>query len=75
MKIGKYTVPEIRKFLVAATGLIALLASSFLEEFTGVIPEDWSGPVTWLIGAATALGVFLTKNAGLIDAAGDRTPN
>jgi len=72
MKLGKYTVPQIRKFLIAISGTVALLLTSFLEEFVGVIPESWSGPVTWLIGAATAVGVFLTKNAPVIDAAADR---
>lgn len=72
MKIGKYTIPEVRKFLIAAAGLLALLGSSFLEEFTGLIPPDWSGPVTWFIGAATAVGVFLTKNADIIDSVGDQ---
>ena len=68
MKLGRYTVPEVRKFLVAAFGSIALLATSFLEEFVGVIPADWGGPITWVISAATAAGVFLTKNAPVIDA-------
>ena len=72
MKIGKYSIPEIRKFIVAGAGLAGLLLTSFLEEFVGVIPESWSGPVTWLIGAVTAVGVFLTKNAPVIDAAADR---
>lgn len=72
MKLGRYTIPEVRKFLVAATGLIGLLLTSFLEEFVGVIPETWAGPITWLIGALTAVGVFLTKNAPVIDAAADR---
>ncbi|AKF14388.1 membrane protein [Mycobacterium phage ThulaThula] len=69
MKIGKYTPSQIRKAIAAATGAVALLGTSFLEEFTGLIPESWSGPITWVIGAATALGVFLFKNAPLIDAA------
>ena len=72
MKIGKYTIPEVRKAIVAACGVVALLATSFLEEFTGLIPDSWSGPVTWVIGAVTALGVFLTKNAVLIDTAADK---
>lgn len=70
MKIGKYTIPQLRKAIVAACGLIALLATSFLEEFVGVIPPEWDKPITWFIGAATTLGVFLTKNADLIDTAG-----
>ncbi|AEL98191.1 hypothetical protein PBI_BIGNUZ_28 [Mycobacterium phage BigNuz] len=69
MKIGKYTPSQIRKAIVAVAGAIGLLATSFLEDFVGLIPDSWSGPVTWVIGVAIALGVFLTKNAPLIDAA------
>lgn len=69
MKLGKYSISQIRKTIVGVVGVVALLANSFLEEFTGLIPAEWSGPITWFIGAATALGVFLTKNAPLIDAA------
>lgn len=67
MRLCRYTIPEIRKFLVAAAGAVALLATSFLEEFSGLIPADWEKPITWVIGFATALGVFLTKNAARID--------
>lgn len=69
MKLGKYTVSQVRKFVVAISGTVALLLTSFLEEFVGIIPDTWAGPITWLIGAMTALGVFLTKNAPIIDAA------
>ena len=72
MKIGKYTIPEVRKFVVAGAGLVGLLLTSFLEEFVGIIPDAWAGPITWVIGAVTAVGVFLTKNAPVIDAAADR---
>lgn len=71
MKLGKYTVSEVRKFLVAFSGLAALLLTSFLEEFVGIIPETWVSPINWVIGAVTAAGVFLTKNAPIIDAAGE----
>lgn len=67
VKVGKYTVRQIRKFIVAASGLIGLLLTSFLEDFVGVIPADWGGPITWAIGALAAVGVFLTRNAELID--------
>lgn len=74
MRIGKYTIPEIRKAVVAVAGLLALLLTSFLEEFVGIIPESWANPITWLIGVSVTVGVFLTKNAPLIDAAGNRLP-
>lgn len=72
MKIGKYTIPQIRKAIVAATGLVALLATSFLEEFVGIIPDSWTGPISWVIGLVTTVGVFLFKNAEIIDTAADR---
>jgi len=64
MKLGKYSIPEIRKFIVAAAGLAGLLLTSFLEEFVGVIPESWSGPVTWLIGAAVSYTHTRTNETG-----------
>ena len=67
MKLGKYTPSQIRKFLVAISGTLALLLTSFLEEFVGIIPETWANPINWVIGALTAVGVFLTRNADLID--------
>ena len=67
-KVFGYTIPQARKAIVAASGLVGLLATSFLEEFAGLIPESWGGPITWVIGFATTVGVFLTKNAPIIDA-------
>lgn len=67
LKIRGYTIPQIRKAIVAMCGLIGLLTTSFLEEFTGLIPDSWGGPLTWFIGVVTTVGVFLTKNAPIID--------
>lgn len=67
VKVGKYTVRQIRKFLIAASGALGLLLTSFLEDFVGIIPEDWANPINWVIGALTAVGVFLIRNADLID--------
>ena len=72
MKIGKYTVPEVRKFLVAASGILVILLNSALEEFAPYFPDPVPGVITTVAGIATAVGVFLTKNATLIDSAGDQ---
>ena len=72
MKVGKYTIPEIRKFLVALAGAVGILLTSFLEEFTGIIPASWTAPITVVIGAVAAIAVFLTKNATVIDSISER---
>ena len=69
MKIGKYTVPQIRKGIVAGSGAVAILALSAVETFTDFLPPAATGALTSLAGIATAVGVFLTRNAELIDAA------
>lgn len=71
MKIGRYTIPEVRKFLVAASGILVILLNSALAEFADYLPEPVPGVITTIVGIATAVGVFLTKNAPLIDAAGE----
>lgn len=71
MKIGRYSVSQIRKAIVGGAGAAALLGVSFLEEFTAFLPESATNPITTGIGVVTALGVFLTKNAPIIDSADD----
>ena len=71
MKLGKYSIPEVRKFLVAASGILVILLNSALDEFAAYLPDPVPGVITTVVGIATAVGVFLTKNAPLIDAAGD----
>lgn len=68
MKLGKYTIPQVRKFLVAFTGVAVLLLNSALEEFTAYLPDPTPHVITYVVGLLTALGVFLTKNAPIIDA-------
>ncbi|AEV52248.1 hypothetical protein [Nocardia phage NBR1] len=67
----RYTVPQVRKAIVAWTGFGAIIANEALTEFAEYIPEDASRWVTAGIGFVTAVGVFLTRNAAVIDDAGD----
>lgn len=67
----RYTIPQIRKAIVAWTGFGVMLANEALTEFVEYIPEDASRWVTVGVGFATAVGVFLTRNAAVIDDAGD----
>lgn len=69
MKIGKYTPSQIRKFAVAGVAAVGTLATSAVETFTTWIPAGWTGPIASGIALVGAIGVFLTKNAPLIDAA------
>lgn len=69
MKIGKYSISQIRKTIVAGTAVVGALATSAVETFTTWIPQGWAGPIASGIAFIGAVGVFLTKNAPLIDAA------
>lgn len=69
MKIGKYTPSQIRKTLVAGIGTGILLANSAVAEFTTYLTTQVSVTVTAVVGFATAVSVFLTKNAPIIDGA------
>lgn len=69
MKIGKYTVSQIRKAVVAGAAAFGALATSAVEIFTDWIPEGAAGPIASGIAFVGAIGVFLTRNAPLIDAA------
>ncbi len=70
IKIGRrsYRPSEIRKLGVAAAAAVGTLATSAVETFTTWIPAGWAGPITSGIAFVGAIGVFLTKNAPLIDA-------
>lgn len=66
---GKYTVAQVRKAVIAVAGVAVLLLNSAATEFADFIPAGMSVALTAAIGFLTALGVFLAKNAPLIDAA------
>jgi hypothetical protein len=69
MKIGKYTPSQIRKGIVAGSGAVAILAVSAVETFTGLLSPDISAGLTSVAGIATAVGVYLARNAPIIDSA------
>lgn len=63
-----YSVAQSRKFLVALAGALVLLLTSVSEEFTAYLDPQVSHWIVVGVGFLTALGVFLTKNAAIIDA-------
>ena len=67
MTIASYKPSEIRKFIVGLVGAITLLVIQALEEFAEFIPANVAGWLTVGVGFATAVGVYLTKNAAVID--------
>lgn len=69
MRIGKYTVSQVRKAVVAGTAAVGALATSAVDVFTDWIPAGAAGPIASGIAFVGAIGVFLTRNAPLIDAA------
>ena len=71
MRIGKYRPSQIRKAIVAGSAVAATLATSAVETFTTWIPDGATTPIASGIAFLGAVGVFLTKNAPLIDSADD----
>lgn len=69
MMIGKYKPSQIRKAIVAGCTAVATLGASAAAVFTDYLPKPAALAVAGVVGFAGALGVFLTKNAELIDAA------
>jgi hypothetical protein len=67
----KYTIPQVRKTVVAFLGAFVLIVTAVSSQFATVLPASWAGGITIAVAAATALGVFLTKNAPVIDALDD----
>lgn len=69
MKLGKYTVSQVRKAIVAGATAAGTLATSAVDTFTTWIPTGWASPLASGITFVGAVAVYLTKNAPLIDAA------
>lgn len=69
MKLGKYSISQVRKTIVAGTAVVGALATDAVDTFTTWIPSGWTGAITSGIAFVGAVGVFLTKNAPIIDAA------
>ncbi|OCB59685.1 hypothetical protein A5722_04735 [Mycobacterium vulneris] len=70
IKIGRrsYRPSEIRKLGVAAAAAVGSLATSALDTFAPWFPAGWAAPIASGIAFVGAIGVFLVKNAPLIDA-------
>jgi hypothetical protein len=64
-----YKPSQVRKTVVATIGILIILANSALTEFAAYLPNGASVAVTAVVGFVTAVSVFLTKNAPLIDSA------
>lgn len=69
MMIGKYKPSQIRKAIVAGCTAFGTLGTSALAVFTDYLPKPAALAVVGAVGFAGALGVFLTRNAKLIDSA------
>lgn len=67
MKLFGYKPSEIRKFLVGVTGALVVLAVSLMGEFAAFLPAEAASWIGTGVAFATAVGVFLTKNAAVID--------
>jgi len=52
-----YTLPEIRKALVALAGVLTTLLTANL------LPEDWAGWVSTIAGILTVVGTYSVPNA------------
>lgn len=70
MKIGKYTIPEIRKAVVAVVLGIILIITSVSAIFAEWISKDVALAIASVIAFLTAVGVFFIKNADYIDKIG-----
>ena len=69
MMIGKYKPSQIRKTIVASCGAIGILGTQAVAAFTPWLSQDLAAAATSVIGIITTIGVFLVKNAKLIDSA------
>lgn len=71
IRIKGYTIPQLRKAIIAWIGFITLLATALVSQFGGFFPTQVT---LWIVTGVTflvAVGVFLTKNALAIDDASD----
>ena len=69
MKIGKYAPSQIRKAIEGGIGIGILLVNSAVAELTDYLPPAWVVSINLVVGVATGVRIFLTKNAPLIDSA------
>lgn len=71
MKIGRYKPSQIRKAIVAGCGAVSILGTQAVAEFTQWLSAEFAATATSIIGIITTLGVYLVRNAPLIDSADD----
>ncbi|MDT0223458.1 hypothetical protein [Gordonia sp. AC31] len=71
MTIASYRPSEIRKFIVGLVGAFTVLAVSLTGEFAAFLPAEAATWISTGVAFATAVGVFLTKNAAVIDSLDD----
>ena len=62
-----YSIPQVRKAVVAWVGAALILLNSALEVFADYLPANASHWVSVVIGVVTAVSVFLVRNAQVID--------
>ena len=67
MTIASYKPSEIRKFIVGIVGAFTVLAVSLTGEFASFLPAEAANWISTVVAFATAVGVYLTKNAAVID--------
>jgi len=71
MTIASYKPSEIRKFVVGVVGALTILAVSLTGEFASFLPAEAASWISTVVAFATAVGVYLTKNAAVIDGLDD----
>lgn len=68
MKIGSYTIPQIRKAVVAIIGALIVVILAVVEVSSDALSADATAWITSVVAILTAISVFLVKNATIIDA-------
>lgn len=71
IRIKGYTIPQLRKGIIAWIGFIVLLAGALLSQFGAFFPTQVTQWIVTGIAFLVAVGVVLTKNANAIDDASD----
>lgn len=67
MKLFGYKPSQIRKFVVAVLGAVVLILTQILTTGADVIPASWGAWISTVVAVATAAGVYLARNASMID--------
>ena len=67
MKVFGYKPSQIRKFVVAVLGAVVLILTQVLTAGADVIPASWGAWISTVVAVATAAGVYLARNASMID--------